>query len=108
MRFSFLISLFVLALIVDPRRKTLLVKDAVDELLAMVSTHASTVLKEKLAVILAEFQSIFGKELFAVDTVKDDMFQFLAFHFTWYNRYFESVSFSFLLIFSTTDLNYLS
>lgn len=58
----------------------------------MVSTHASTVLKEKLAVIMAEFQSLFGKELYSVDTLNDAMFKFFAFHFTWYNRYSESVS----------------
>lgn len=73
-------------------RRTLLVKDLQGDLLAMISTHASSVLKEKCEALLSEFQHLFGDSLFPVDTANDPVFQFLAFHFTWYNRYHENVS----------------
>lgn len=57
----------------------------------MLSTHASAVLKEQCEAIMVQLQLAFPDELFDVDTASDPLFQFFAMHFTWYNRYYESV-----------------
>lgn len=73
-------------------RKTLLIQDHVGDLLAMVSTHAASVLKEKCEVLAAKWQALFQQNLHPVDTANDPYFEFLAFHFSMYNRYHEAVS----------------
>lgn len=71
----------------------------------MVSTHAASVLKEKCEVLAAEWQALFQQNLHPVDTVNDPFFEFLAFHFSMYNRYHEDVSnFRFLALLHLTDI----
>lgn len=41
---------------------------------------------------MAEMQLAFPGELYSVDTISDPLFKFLALHFTWYNKFSESVS----------------
>lgn len=78
-----------------------MVQDHVGDLLAMVSTHAASVLKEKFEVLAAKWQALFQQDLQPVDTANDRFFEFLAFHFTMYNRYHEDVSdFHFLALIS--------
>ncbi|KZP14040.1 hypothetical protein FIBSPDRAFT_702759, partial [Athelia psychrophila] len=73
-------------------RDTLRVEDACGNLLALLISHASFIpsLKEKLEVLKAELQIAFPGELYSVDTASDQLFKFLALHFTWYNKFSES------------------
>lgn len=69
-------------------------EDVNGDLIALAVTHASSIssLKAKLAVLMAEMQLIFPGELYSVNTAEDPLSQFLAFHFSWYNKFSESVS----------------
>lgn len=53
-------------------------------------THSTTILQKKLEVLVAELQATFPGELYSVDS-SDPGFNFLALHFGWYNKFFESV-----------------
>ncbi|KAF7986944.1 hypothetical protein HWV62_12757 [Athelia sp. TMB] len=70
---------------------TLRVEDASGDLVALVVTHASLLpsLRAKLDVLMAELQTAFPGELYAVDTAADPLSKFLALHFTWYNKFSE-------------------
>ena len=75
-------------------RNTLRVEDANGDLIALAVTHASSIpaLKSKLEVLMAEMQLVFPGELYSVDTAKSPNSKFLALHFSWYNKFSESVS----------------
>jgi hypothetical protein len=60
-------------------------------LLFMLSTHLTQALPEKMALLLSELQALFPGEL-SYENSKREGYEFLALHFSWYNRYSESVS----------------
>lgn len=65
-------------------------------MIALLVTHAQEALREKLGIIVAELQALFPQEKFEVDSTETS--EFLALHFSWYNRYAESVSVRLLLV----------
>ncbi|KAF7973342.1 hypothetical protein HWV62_15499 [Athelia sp. TMB] len=71
---------------------TLRVEDVNGDLIALAVTHVSSIpaLKSKLEVLMAEIQLVFPGELYTVDTIKNPNSKFLAFHFSWYNKFSES------------------
>ena len=60
------------------------------KLIALLTTHGNSVLQTKLQVLVAEIQATLPGELYPVDSTHLG-FQFLALHFGWYNKFFESV-----------------
>lgn len=61
--------------------------------MALLVTHGGDVLQHKLKLLQSELQVLFPGELFEADS-QDPGHEFLALHFSWYNRYSESVGFS--------------
>lgn len=56
----------------------------------MLGTHLPDALPEKMALLQSELQTLFAGELYEEDSRRDG-YEFLALHFSWYNRYSESV-----------------
>jgi hypothetical protein len=72
-------------------RKTLKIVDQNNNLILLLVPHASDCLYEKFDILPSELQALFPGELYHTTSRVDD--EFLALHFSWYNRYYESVSF---------------
>lgn len=79
--------------------KTIIFRDANQEPLVLLATHAKIVLKALLDSIVARIEAIFPGELFPDDSTRSG-FQFLALHFGWYLKYSERVCTLHLLDFS--------
>lgn len=80
--------------------ETICVQDIEAKLMALVVSHASTSgpLLNKLQALMFQLQATFPGELFPLDTKVDLITNFLALHFSWYNKFSESVRSPVLLL----------
>lgn len=72
-------------------RRTLKLVDKNGDLVFLVIPHGHEVLKEKLSILMKEIEALFPGELKHTDS-RAPGYQFLALHYSYYNRYHESVS----------------
>ena len=72
-------------------RQSLKLVDKNGELVFLVIPHGHDALKEKLSILLKEIEALFPGELRNTDSQAPG-YEFLALHYTYYNRYHESVS----------------
>lgn len=71
-------------------RQTLKLVDKNGDLVVLVVPHGHQALKTKLATLQQEIDALFPGELERIDSMQEG-YNFLALHYTYYNRYFESV-----------------
>jgi hypothetical protein len=72
-----------------------MLKDSKENLVALVIPGLET-LRAKLATVLVEIEALFPGELENTNS-RDPLYSFLALHYSWYNRYHESVSLHLLI-----------
>ncbi|KAF7981009.1 hypothetical protein HWV62_35845 [Athelia sp. TMB] len=75
--------------IISEAGKSLIIRYTSGRFLAMVCTHAQTVLQEQCKVLLAQLMLAYPDELFWVNSATDPNYRFFSEHFSWYNRYYE-------------------
>ena len=79
-------------------RHTLKLLDSSGELVCLVVPHGHEALKDKLSTLLQEIEALFPGELSRTDS-RTPGYEFLALHYTYYNRYHESVSYTHIFVY---------
>lgn len=71
-------------------RKTLRIVDSNEKLMSMLVTHAHEDLHTQLSILVSILQALLPQ--FKDGNSENDFLEYLALHFSWYNRYTQSVS----------------